>query len=51
MYRHLSPKVGSKDKQHEEIIKLKHTITGTTPVLYPHPITKKDSNDRQPIKK
>jgi hypothetical protein len=42
MYRHLSPKVGPKDKQ-EELQKLKHTITGATPVLLPQGLLRKDN--------
>lgn len=42
MYRHLSPKVGPKDKQ-EELQRLKHTITGATPVLLPQSLLRKDN--------
>lgn len=42
MYRHLSPKVSPKDKQ-EELQKLKHTITGATPVLLPQGLLRKDN--------
>jgi hypothetical protein len=50
MYRHLSPKVGAKDKQ-EELIKLKQTISGTTPLHFPQAIQKKDVNERPIVKK
>lgn len=42
MYRHLSPKVAPKDKQ-EELQRLKHTITGATPVLLPQNLLRKDN--------
>lgn len=45
MFRHLSPKIANKDR-HEELARLKQTITGGVPIHFPQALPKKDGNER-----